>query len=134
MPTARRFHAAVVGGDGKIYAIAGEGTGGPTALVERFDESTQQWEAVAPLPLALVWPAAAKDRNGDIWVFGGGPVATGAQEVDTVFKYKIRSNRWSLVTQMPETRLDPSGHRQRRLHLRGLRSVARDDPEFGSQV
>ena len=97
MQTARRHHGITVGGDGKIYVVGGEGASGPTASVERFDEATQQWETLSPLPIALVWPAAATDKNGDIWVFGGGLVASGFQETNTVFKYEIAINQWSLL-------------------------------------
>ena len=58
MPTARNYHAAAFGGDGKLYAIGGEVYGaGRTGIVygviEVYDPHTDTWETGGNLPTGL---------------------------------------------------------------------------------
>jgi N-acetylneuraminic acid mutarotase len=71
MPTARVNLAAVLGSDGKIYAIGGnDQQGKPLRSVEAFDPATNTWISRAPLP-AGGGRLTAVTARGKIYAIGG---------------------------------------------------------------
>ena len=106
--------AHAVDGQGRLYAIGGgPGTaaavtaaGFPNqAVVERYDASTNTWQALAPLPDARANAAAAFDGLGSILVFGGYDT-NGTGRTSSVFRYHIASDTWSLASLLP---IEPGG-------------------------
>lgn len=93
----------------RLYAIGG-GPGNQAAVneaelsnqtgVERFDAALDAWQMVAPLPEARSRAAAAYDGHGSILVFGGFD-AQGAARTNTVYRYHVDSNTWSLAALLP---------------------------------
>lgn len=78
LPQPRAEHA-VIGLDGKVYAVAGgipqvNGTGmqnnGASTLVEDYDPVTDRWRVRAPLPRALTHVGLAA-LDGKIYAIGG---------------------------------------------------------------
>src|SRR5688572_6714574 len=78
LPQARAEHA-VIGLDGKVYAIAGgvlnaagtdkQGNGAST-LVEEYDPATDRWRVRSPLPRVLTHVGLAA-LDGKIYAIGG---------------------------------------------------------------
>lgn len=92
MPFVRFYLAAVLGPDGRIYAIGGEdGAGKSTKTVQAYDTHTGVWTQCAPLPLAAEGPIAAT-VGGRIYVVGTG----GKIQV-----YDPRRNAWRIAGSMP---------------------------------
>jgi N-acetylneuraminic acid mutarotase len=78
MPTPRYGLAAVLGNDGKIYAIGGQynnttspSTDGDSLKVEAYNIATDTWETKPALPNGRYYPAAAVGLDGAIYVSGG---------------------------------------------------------------
>jgi N-acetylneuraminic acid mutarotase len=78
MPTPRYGLAAVLGTDGKIYAIGGQynnttspSTDGDSVKVEAYNPATDTWEAKPSLPNGRYYPAAEVGLDGAIYVSGG---------------------------------------------------------------
>ncbi len=97
MQTARSGLGAAVY-DGRIYAIAGDGRGGPTGANERYDPITDVWEIVGskPVPVADVSAAVV---GGRIYV-PGGRLASGAV-TSTVEVYDPVRNAWEQRAPLP---------------------------------
>jgi len=92
MPSVRSYLAAVVGPDGRIYAIGGNGpTGKPTRTVQAYDIHTSIWTRCASMLLASAGPIAAT-VGGKIYVVGAG----GKVQV-----YDPARNAWRLAGPMP---------------------------------
>lgn len=92
MPLVRFYLAAVVGPDGRIYAIGGEGRSGkPTRTVQAYDVHTGIWTRCAPMPVASAGPIAAT-VGGKIHVVGAG---------GTVQVYDPRGNTWRIAGRLP---------------------------------
>ena len=111
LPQPRAEHA-VIGLDGKIYAIAGgipqvDGTGmqqnGASTLVEDYDPATDHWRVRAPLPRALTHVGLAA-LDGKIYAIGGflGDVHKDAQA--DAFVYDPAPNQWSTLPALPAPR------------------------------
>jgi Kelch motif len=111
LPQPRAEHA-VIGLDGKIYAIAGgipqaDGAGmqhnGASTLVEDYDPATDHWRVRAPLPRALTHVGLAA-LDGKIYAIGGflGDVHKDAQA--DAFVYDPAPNQWSTLPALPAPR------------------------------
>lgn len=110
--TPARAEHAVIGLDGKIYAIAGgisnaEGTGkldnGASTLVEEYDPATDRWRVRSPLPRALTHVGVAA-LDGKIYAVGGfvGDIHREAQS--DAFVYDPATNQWSTLPSLPAPR------------------------------
>lgn len=84
----------------RIYSIGG-GSGENASFAnpnstfcERFIGSIDQWEEIAPLPIAKANAAATHDGLGHILVFGG-ISPEGQSRTNEVLSYDIASNTWS---------------------------------------
>lgn len=97
------FAVAVVGRN--IYAVGGKPTyprGEPTDSLEVFHTEHDSWTTLSPLPIKIYAHACATDKDA-IFVFGGKDEDD--EFLDTVFRYDIRCDSWSLVTtQLPKPR------------------------------
>lgn len=71
MPTPREDFAAVLGSDGRIYAIGGFNNQQGIATVEAYDPTTDSWSSVIELPSPRCCLSAALGPAGHIFVFGG---------------------------------------------------------------
>jgi N-acetylneuraminic acid mutarotase len=72
MPTPRQLLAAVVGPDGRIYAIGGaDASFNPLTTVEAYDIGTNTWTAAPSLPTGRSALAAATGPDGRIFAIGG---------------------------------------------------------------
>lgn len=140
MPTARNDAAGILGSDGKIYVIGGSADlNVPIGVVERFNETTLQWESVAGLPAPTGGAAAAKDKMGRIWLFGG--YAAG-ETTNAVYRYDIPGDQWIWEGRMPTPRTTARAvtDSQGLIYLiggatptgNGLRSVQKFDPTQGT--
>ena len=90
----------------RIYSLGGgpgpdASAGNPnTNHVERYIGSSDSWETVASMPVAVADAAAVNDGRGHIIVFGGYD-ATAATRVATVQQYDVAGNTWTLLPDMP---------------------------------
>lgn len=92
MPLVRSYLAAVVGPDGRIYAMGGEGHAGkPTKTVQAYDVRTGQWTLRAPMPIPSAGPLAAT-VGGKIYVVG----TSGKTQV-----YDPERDRWRIAGSLP---------------------------------
>jgi DNA-binding CsgD family transcriptional regulator len=97
MPTARSGLAAVAYED-QIYAIAGESPEGVTAVLERYDPTSNGWSTLAPKEIAVTDVGAAV-IGGEIYV-PGGRLSDGS--VTSVLEiYNPRLDTWKRGTPMP---------------------------------
>jgi hypothetical protein len=85
MPTARNALAAVVGPDGRIYAMGGYAAS-ILDTVEAYSPATNSWTAGASLPTPRTALAAALGSDGRIYAIGGVAVLNGAA-LNTVAAY-----------------------------------------------
>ncbi|RMF71630.1 MAG: hypothetical protein D6744_17695, partial [Planctomycetota bacterium] len=91
---------------GRIYSLGGGRGENASAAhpnsnhVERYLGTTDTWEPVAPMPVAVADAAAAYDGRGHILVFGGID-ATGSARLATVQQYDVATDTWTLLGDMP---------------------------------
>ena len=84
---------------GRIYSFGGGPNGGGTPgspnsnYAERYNANTDNWQPLAPLPIAVADAAASLDGLGHILVFGGFS-ANGSSRISTVQQYDIATNSW----------------------------------------
>src|SRR6266699_2790283 len=102
LPTARNGPAAVLGPDGRIYALGGVNSSGNLTTVEAYDPRTKSWTAVASLPTARYNLAAALGPDGRIYAIGGTTKTNGS--LPTVEAYDPRTNTWTAVASLPTAR------------------------------
>jgi N-acetylneuraminic acid mutarotase len=112
MPTARYGLSAVLGSDGKIYAIGGEYnnqtfTDGNSVKVEVYDPSANTWAAAPSLPDGRYMAAAVADKNGKIYETGGITVNP-TQLLGSVVSFTPGGNSWASVSDPMTTARD--GH------------------------
>ena len=88
---------------GWIY-VAGGFTEGPgvSANVEAYDPTTDRWQFVAPLPIA-VHHAALAAAGGKLYLLGG-DVGLESVASDAVFEYDPAVNTWTRRASMPTAR------------------------------
>jgi hypothetical protein len=117
MPTAREGLAAVMGPDGKIYAIGGYNFNtleGYLNTLEAYNPSTNTWTcsvgdpssgcssaSMAPMPTARWALAAATGPDGRIYAIGGWN-ANG--QLNAVEAYNPSANTWATVAPLPTRR------------------------------
>lgn len=107
MPTARVQHTTQAAG-GKLYVIGGRAlvASVDTVLdtVYAYDPVSNTWAACAPLPVPVVYPAAAA-TDTHIYVLGGIPSGS-ATPVANVWRYTIATDTWEAMTPLPSARAD----------------------------
>ncbi|XP_028407730.1 kelch-like protein 20 [Dendronephthya gigantea] len=89
---AREGHATVVD-DLSIYVIGGKNESGCLASVERFNNSTETWEVLAPMNNNRAHFCAIWHKN-NIYAFGG---HDGENVLNSVEVYNPNSNQWQLL-------------------------------------
>lgn len=97
MLSRRARMAATVGQDGRLYVAGGSITQGSShvnlANFERYDISTNQWQALPSLSTPRRYPAAATtDANGDIYIVGGRDAVAG--DLNSVDIFSPGNNAW----------------------------------------
>jgi N-acetylneuraminic acid mutarotase len=98
--------AAVVGLDGRVYALGGDRDCqlefGPchSAPIRVYTPSTNMWATGPSLPLSRLRLAAATDRRGRIFLLGG-TTSTGSGFVKTVDVYNPATKAWSRAASIP---------------------------------
>lgn len=102
MPTARAYLAAVLGRDGRIYTIGGNGSANASLkTVEIYNPYTNSWTSAAPLPTTAPYGVTAVlGPDGRIYAMGG----LGADQA-TVEVYDPKTNTWSTAAPMPTPRI-----------------------------
>ena len=104
MRIARCCFSACVHGR-RIYVTGGKPQfprGAPTESVEMYDSDADTWQNVSPLPVAIYAHASNVARDA-IYLVGGKDEDD--DFLDTVFRYEIATDSWSLVTiQLPKPR------------------------------
>jgi len=95
---------SIGGGPGTAAAVTAAGMPNET-VVERYDATTDSWEVLSPLPAARANATAAFDGLGSILVFGGYDL-NGTGRTNSVFRYHIASDTWTLTTILP---IEPGG-------------------------
>ena len=108
MPVTRGNFAAVLGPDGRIYAIGGNTMDYPypTDAVDAYDPGTNTWTIIRPLPAPVIAQAAGTGADGLIYVIGGcsqAPDECGG----LVQVYDPSTGTWT--TQTPSLNLGGSG-------------------------
>ncbi len=99
-PTAVTDAQAVVVGD-RIYIPGGkDATGKPVRVLEVFSPRLNQWQLLAPLPVALSGYALAASE-GRLYLFGGWD---GSAYSAAVFIYDPAANQWKTGTPLPAPR------------------------------
>ncbi|WAQ94666.1 KLH40-like protein [Mya arenaria] len=97
------FSATVVGKN--IYTIGGKSKfprGPPTDSVELYDTDNNTWISVSPLPVGIYSHTSIATKDA-IFLFGGKDEDDDI--LDTVFRYDVILDSWTLVTtQMPKPR------------------------------
>jgi N-acetylneuraminic acid mutarotase len=102
MPTPRSGLAAVLGADGRIYAIGGQNASGtPLATVEAYTPASNSWATVTSLTVARSGLAAAEGSDGRIYAIGG---MSAAGLTNVVEAYNPKTNSWITVASLPTPR------------------------------
>lgn len=91
MLTPRYSFGAVVGADGRIYAIGGIDNNSPISSVEAFSPTTGTWSSVAPLPIADWINGAVSGKDGNIYVM----------DYNVLAVYDIATNTWTELPAPP---------------------------------
>ena len=102
LPAGRYDFPAVFDHTNLIYIFGGRTnttSGGEIASVLRYSTRSNNWTAVAPLPVATAGSAAAFGKDGKIYVAGG--VGHGIT-TNLVQVYDPGANSWTLSTPLPE--------------------------------
>lgn len=106
MPTARCCFS-VCSYENTIFAIGGKAfypTGLPLEKIEKYDTEEGSWESVADVPIKICKHSSAVHEDA-IFVFGG--IDEDEEHLDTVFRYEIPTDTWTLVrTEMRRPRAE----------------------------
>jgi len=86
--------------DGKLYAIAGEDSGGTTNIVERYSFEHDSWDTMSSKPTA-VGDVSAATIGGRIYV-PGGKLADG-EITDILEVFNPQTNTWETSANLPST-------------------------------
>ncbi len=106
MSSARDNFAAVLGPDGRIYAIGGYDGTADLSSVEAFSPtagSSGTWSPVASLPQAEQAMGAAVGPDGRIYVVGGA-IGTGNTVTPNLYIYNPQTNTWTTGPSLPIAR------------------------------
>jgi N-acetylneuraminic acid mutarotase len=111
MPTPRYWLAAVLGSDGKIYAIGGESTT-TTSLqnVEAYNPVTNVWTKVAPMPNTTQGRLSITGRNalgaaaGKTKIYAIGGTEEDFIPLGTVQSYTLATGKWASEAPLPTVR------------------------------
>jgi hypothetical protein len=99
MHQARDQFGAVIGPDGRMYAVGGEyvtdSIETDTASVEAYSFQTKTWTQVAPLPTATLINGAVLGADGRIYAVGPGFLAA----------LNVQKNTWTTLTAPPPATL-----------------------------
>jgi hypothetical protein len=95
----RAYAQGSVADDGKLYALGGIAPPNytPTTFSSRFNPTSNQWETVAHLPVAVFLPAGSA-YTGKVYVAGG---ATAGAVTSTLQIYDIAANSWTFGHPLP---------------------------------
>ncbi|MCH8294314.1 hypothetical protein IH992_24800, partial [Candidatus Poribacteria bacterium] len=99
MPS-KRFGAAAVAVDGKIYVIGGWAAGFHTSVVEMYDPATDTWQKRANVPRGLGNTGFAS-VDGKIYLFGGSADVV----LSTTYEYDPVTDKWTQKANIPAPRL-----------------------------
>ena len=89
MSLGRLWFGSVFGGDGLLYAIAGE----TSKSCERYNPVTNSWSPpIADLPQPRAGVSAATDGQGLVYAIGGGPAL--GSPTNTMWRYDSGSDFW----------------------------------------
>ena len=105
--TCRSSYAVTVFGN-KIYVIGGRGEHWTFRTVEQYDPTTDFWVYVSPLNFARSDLSAVATRH-HVYAIGGSSTgdANNAQMLQSVEKYDVRSNKWTIVSPLNYERRYP---------------------------
>ena len=92
----KRFACAAAVIDGKLYAIGGHNSTGYLDSVERYDPSTNTWEAVAAMGTKRGGSTAVA-LAGKLYAMGGKAFSGASSYLDSVERYDPASNAWEAV-------------------------------------
>lgn len=107
MPTARAQLAAVVGADGKIYAIGGSVGGNASGAVEVYDPGTDSWTTRAPMPTPRYGLATVLGSDDRIYAIGGNYNSVSSAGPSVVVEvYDPTNNSWTSLPSLPVGRSD----------------------------
>ena len=107
MPTARTQLAAVVGADGKIYAIGGNVGGNASGVVEVYDPNANSWTTRAAMPTPRYGLAAVLGSDDRIYAIGGNYIDIGNAGPAVVAEvYDPSNNSWASLPSLPVGRSD----------------------------
>jgi hypothetical protein len=82
-----------------VYAIGGAGgDGGALSSAEYFDQASNTWTTIAPLPQGLSGLSAVADGAAHIFAIGGN--SNGSISA-AVYRYTITTNTWDTVAPLP---------------------------------
>jgi hypothetical protein len=88
--------------NGNPYAFGGlDDNGQPLSSVERYDQDSGTWSAIASLPTARCNFPAVFNRTNYIYTFGGRTNAASGTETATVLCYSVSANSWTAMAPMP---------------------------------
>ena len=96
LPAARSQLAAVAGADGRIYAIGGNGSGGPLAVVEGYAPESNSWTRWNDLTTPRAGLAAVS-AAGTLYAIGGSDAA-GNVLATVEIADPLKTGGWSFVT------------------------------------
>ncbi len=101
LPQARFNFAGLADGAGHILVFGGASVNNSTSVtntVFRYDESTNTWTTLSPMPISVRDEAVAPGFNGRIYVIGG---ATAAGATATIQSYDPATDSWTLEASLP---------------------------------
>jgi len=102
LPTPLYSFPAVYDGASHIYAFGGRTNttaGVEMGTVLRYSINSNNWTAVAPMPIAVAGSTAALGADGKIYVVGG---VSGGVTTNVVQVYDPAANSWVISTPLPE--------------------------------
>jgi hypothetical protein len=102
MPTPRTYVTAATLPDGRIVAIGGTNSAGPSRAVEAYDHAAGTWTTLARLPRPCQSMSATRGPDGRIYVAGGDCLATGVSS--QLLIYDAARNRWRSGPPLPDAR------------------------------
>ncbi len=106
MQSPRYRFTALLGHDGRLYAIGGWDGHTGLSSVEAFDFHSHTWSYAYGLPQPTIAPAAALDAHGRLLVFGGFQFASDGSSIYDNNVLIAGANGWNLGAPLPTARED----------------------------